>query len=140
MTQRSHGPDGPYHSGELEVQRRAGVAEDAGRVGRTIADKLPPVAYKFLSEQRMAVAAWVDQAGRVWASLLTGPPGFLRPIDQELLLIEGRLAPADRLAGNLAERPELGLLVIDLVRRRRLRVNGRGLLDGNRIFLAVEQA
>jgi hypothetical protein len=116
------------------------VSEDAARVGRAIAAGLPPSNQQFLSEQRMAVAASLDDSGRVWASLLTGPPGFLRRVDDELLLIGGRLAPADPLVRNLALRPELGMLVIDLARRRRLRVNGRGIQDVGRIFLAVEQA
>jgi uncharacterized protein len=140
MSDREQRPPGPYHPGELEVQRRAGVSEDAERVGEIIGDALPPTVGRFLVEQRLAVAASVDGDGRVWASLLTGSPGFIRAVDAEHLLVESRLAPADPLARNLAVRPELGLLVIDLARRRRLRVNGRGVRDGNRISLAVQQA
>jgi predicted pyridoxine 5'-phosphate oxidase superfamily flavin-nucleotide-binding protein len=116
------------------------VSEDAARLGRAIGARLPQAAVVWLSEQRMAVAASLDGEGRVWASLLTGPAGFLRPVDDELLVVETRAAPADPLVQNLALRPELGVLVIDLARRKRLRLNGRGLLDQGRIFLAVEQA
>jgi predicted pyridoxine 5'-phosphate oxidase superfamily flavin-nucleotide-binding protein len=131
---------GPFHAGELAVQARAGVAEEAERVGRIIGDALPSAFHPFLAEQRMAIAASVDDADRVWASLLTGSPGFLRALDEELVLIEGGVAPQDPLLRNLAAKPALGLLAIDLARRRRLRVNGRGVRDGARVFLSVEQA
>jgi uncharacterized protein len=131
---------GPYHPGELEVQRTAGVSEDAERLGEIIGDALPPTVGRFLAEQQVVVAASVDGEGRVWASLLAGPPGFIRAVDDEHLAIDSRLAPADPLARNLAARTELGLLVIDFARRRRLRVNGRAVQDGNRIFLTVQQA
>jgi uncharacterized protein len=140
MSTRRRDGDGPFHPGERAVQRRAGVAEDALHVGQGIGGVLPPMAGAFLRDQRVAIAASLDDAGRVWASLVTGPAGFVKPVDDELLLLDGRIAPGDPLAQNLVARPELGLLVIDLARRRRLRVNGRALLDGGRIFLTVKQA
>ncbi|HVQ31938.1 MAG TPA: pyridoxamine 5'-phosphate oxidase family protein, partial [Vicinamibacteria bacterium] len=140
MSQLLGSRDGPFHPGELAVQARAGVAEEAERVGRIIGDALPSAFHPFLAEQRMAIAASVDEGDRVWASLLTGSPGFLRALDEERVLVEGGFAPEDPLLRNLAANPALGLLAIDLARRRRLRVNGRGVRDGTRIFLAVEQA
>jgi predicted pyridoxine 5'-phosphate oxidase superfamily flavin-nucleotide-binding protein len=89
----------------------------------------------------LAVAASRDEAGRVWASLLTGPPGFVRAVDEQLVLVGAQPRPGDPLAGNLGHRPDLGLLVIDLATRRRLRLNGQALLDPEHgIFLSVEQA
>lgn len=56
---------GPYHPGELEVRRRAGVEEDARRVGRIVTDRIPPVARDLLRNQRRAVVGSLDSAGRV---------------------------------------------------------------------------
>ncbi|HSB60729.1 MAG TPA: pyridoxamine 5'-phosphate oxidase family protein [Vicinamibacteria bacterium] len=132
---------GPYHPGEVEVQRRAGVREDADRVGRIVGAVLSATAGRALADLPLAVAASLDEGGRVWASLLAGPSGFLRRVDDKLLLVECLPSPADPLARNLGARAELGLLAIDLATRRRLRLNGRALLDPERgIFLAVEQA
>ncbi len=89
MSQPSGSSEGPFHPGEVAVQARAGVAEDAERVGRIIGDALPSTFQQFLAEQRMAIAASVDEGDRVWASLLTGSTGFLRALDEELVLIEG---------------------------------------------------
>ena len=132
--------EGPFHEGEREVQRSLGVLAEAGRVGRGIHATLPEAIAPHLALHRMAVAASLDARGRVWASLLTGPPGFLRRVDDRLMLIASHPAPHDLLGGHLAARPEFGLLAIDLMARRRLRFNGRALHDPERgIFLSVEQ-
>jgi predicted pyridoxine 5'-phosphate oxidase superfamily flavin-nucleotide-binding protein len=66
----------------------------------------------------MAVAASLDERGRPWASLLTGPAGFIEAADEKQLRLAVAPAPDDPLAANLRARPELGLLVIDPRDRR----------------------
>ncbi len=122
------------------MQRRAGVVDEARAVGRIIAPGLPRAAASFLARQRLAVASSLEANGRVWASLLTGPAGFLAPVDNQLLRIAAQPTAGDPLAGNLAARPELGLLAFDATRRQRMRFNGRGLQTPDGIFLMVEQA
>lgn len=130
---------GPFHSGEREVQRRAGVEEEAGTVGRIIGRTLTPAASRFLARQRLAVAASLDPGGRVWASLLTGPAGFLAPTDPAHLLITAEPIPGDPLRANLEARPELGLLVLDPWTRQRMRLNGRGALLPEGMALGLDQ-
>ena len=117
---------GPFHTGELEVQRRAGVSDEARAVGRIVADSISPAASRFLDGQRLAVAASLDGAGRPWASVLSGPAGFLRTIDERRLWVAAVPAADDPLAANLHARPEMGLLVLEPQTRRRMRLNGRG--------------
>lgn len=130
---------GHFHSGETEVQRRRDVQDDAERVGRIIASKIPRGLAPALTTQRLAIAASLDAYGRPWASLLTGPAGFITAVDEDLL----RLAvPADldaTLATNLGAHPDLGLLVFDPRTRRRLRFNGRSQLAPEGLFLLVSQ-
>ncbi len=121
------------------MQRRAGVLDDAHAVGRIIASTLPSGAARFLARQRLAVAASLDAGGRVWASPLTGQPGFIQPVDERLLHLSTQPRGADPLAGNLAARAELGLLVLDPATRQRMRFNGRGLLSPEGVFLLVDQ-
>jgi uncharacterized protein len=133
--------EGVYHAGEIAVQVRAGTRDDARRMAGSLGPALPPWAASLLSTQRMAVAASAARDGRVWASLLKGRPGFLRPIDDRLLLIEGRPTSGDPLSRNLSPGADLGLLVIDLATRRRLRLNGKALQDPEHgIFLSLNQA
>ena len=71
-----------YHKGEIEVQTRAGVRDVADRVLRGVRPTVPSVARHFLGTQRMAVISSIDERGRVWATLLTGKPGFISaPVD-----------------------------------------------------------
>jgi predicted pyridoxine 5'-phosphate oxidase superfamily flavin-nucleotide-binding protein len=129
---------GPYHAGEIEVQARRGVREEAELVGGIVSAEISPAAARFLLRQRMAVAASLDATGRPWASLLTGPPGFLEAVDDRLLRIAG--APPDPLLiSNLAARPELGLLVLDPGTRQRMRFNGRGQASPEGLFLLADE-
>jgi predicted pyridoxine 5'-phosphate oxidase superfamily flavin-nucleotide-binding protein len=131
--------DGPFHSGELEMQARAGVLDEARTVGRIIADRLPSGVERFLGRQRFGVAASLDPSGRVWASLLTGPEGFISAVDSRLLCLAAEPREDDPLGPNLRARPELGLLVLDPRTRQRMRFNGRGLLSPEGVFLLVAQ-
>jgi uncharacterized protein len=129
----------PFHEGEKALQRRAGVREQAQAVGAIVESALFPSARRFLAGQRILVAASLDAQGRPWASLLTGDPGFVQAVDETLLRIAAVPVPGDPLAANLNARPELGLLAIDLRTRQRLRVNGRGVLRDDGIFVSVAE-
>jgi len=129
----------PFHEGEREVQRRAGVAAEAEDVGRIIASTISPAVRRFLAGQRMAVVASLDAGRQPWASLVTGAAGFLETVDERLLRIAAEPAPGDILPANLRARPELGLLVLDPRTRQRLRINGRGLLRPEGIFLLADE-
>lgn len=130
----------PFHAGEIEIQRRAGLREEARRVGRIVESGLPDRFHPFLARQRLAVAASVDAEGRVHATLLTGPAGFLAPADGELLRIDAQLSEDSQLLRDLSVRPELGLLAFDPTRRQRVRLNGRGVVVPDGTFLLVDQA
>ena len=113
-----------YHAGELAVQRRAGVEAMAQRVGMSIKETMPPAAQAFVRELPLAVVASTDAQGDLWASLLVGLPGFLEPVDAQTLDINAVPFAGDPLADNLATHSAVGLLLIDLATRRRMRVNG----------------
>ena len=113
-----------YHEGELEVQGRAGVREMAARIGRGIGSTVPPVARHFLASQRFAVLSAADEGGLVWATPLTGRPGFVSAPGESLVRVDARPGAGDPLRDSLREGSAVGLLVIDLARRMRMRVNG----------------
>jgi predicted pyridoxine 5'-phosphate oxidase superfamily flavin-nucleotide-binding protein len=129
-----------FHEGELEVQRLAGVRDDAEAVGRGLAGTISPAAGRFLSRQRIAVVSSADQNDRMWASLLTGPSGFARAVDSRLLWIAADVHPSDPLIGNLETSSPAGILVIDPSTRQRMRFNGRGVLVDGGLFVTVAQA
>ncbi len=98
---------------------------NAERIGRIIRREIPEAARAFAAAQRFVVLGAADAAGRVWATLLQGEPGFLSAPTEELLRIEARAPPGDPLAEALARETDVGLLVIHPATRRRMRVNGR---------------
>lgn len=128
-----------YHAGELAVQARVGVQYEASRVGGSIRDFIPELAQEFLRLQPMAILGSVDAGGRVWASLMTGPPGFMEPVDDATVRIAGQPAAGDPLRENLRANPQLGMLAIELQTRRRMRLNGTASLREDGIHVSAEQ-
>ena len=116
---------GVFHEGERAVQARAGVEAESRSLGRGISREIPEGAEPFLEAQRIAVLAGVDPAGHVWASLVTGDPGFITTPDSRTLRLAVGLPVADPLSAGLSRDQALGVLVLDPERRRRLRINGR---------------
>ncbi|GAA2477986.1 pyridoxamine 5'-phosphate oxidase family protein [Streptomyces gobitricini] len=137
-----NGPVGPYHHGSLAVQDRVGVRELADHVGRSIGPGIRPVAAAFLELQPMVVIGAADEDGRVWSSLLTGRPGFVRATGPASVSVAGGVPDGDPLAAALARgSTPVGTIALDPRTRRRMRLNGtarptrRGLaIDAERVF------
>ncbi|MQS09165.1 pyridoxamine 5'-phosphate oxidase family protein [Streptomyces alkaliphilus] len=128
-----------YHDGEVTVQRRARLAEQArfslGGIGETV----PEVAAAFLAEQPMIVLGGADGAGRIWATQLTGEPGFLKVPDPRTLTIDALPGHTDPL-GELRERPSpVGMIAIEPATRRRMRINGRAVPTGEGLRVDLDQ-
>ena len=79
---------GVFHEGERAVQKRAGVEAESRSLGRGISRSIPDGAGPFLEAQRVAILAGVDPNERVWASLVTGNPGFITAPDSRRWLGE----------------------------------------------------
>ncbi len=136
-------PPTVYHEGELVVQQRAGAAEQARSNGRVIGNTIIPGAIKFVNKQPFVVMGSVSQQQNVWASIVVGRTGFVtaEPHTLDIEISRVMRIDADPLWRNLVDDPRVGILVIDLRSRARLRVNGRvGFPAGNRLHVDVEQA
>lgn len=114
---------GQWHSGELRMQRQAGV-EHSERMRGAIRDHIPPTAAQFLAQQPMAVIATENGEGWPRASLATGPRGFLQAPDARTLWIgtDAQFDPTAR--DQMHDGAPIGLLIIDFATRRRMRLNG----------------
>lgn len=121
-----------YHEGELAVQRRAGVIHGSDIMYRPL---MPAGVRGFLAQQQFAILASIGNDGRLWASLRSGALGFITAIDEQTLRIGGYGHPADLLTANLVAHDQLGLLVIDLATRSRLRLNGTAVLESDGAIL-----
>jgi uncharacterized protein len=114
-----------FHAGELDAQRDAGLTAQAERVRPIIASTLPAAASDFLVRQRLLALGAADPDGRMWATGLHGPAGFLSAPDPSTLRTTVGVAPTDPLADVLRGPADVGTLAVDLATRRRLRINGR---------------
>jgi predicted pyridoxine 5'-phosphate oxidase superfamily flavin-nucleotide-binding protein len=131
----------PYHAGELEVQRRAGLADEARDIGTSISTSLPAATARALAAQRLVVVGAVDDAQRVWATALAAEPGFVGALDERTLRIAAAPAEGDPLAAAL-RRPaptRLALLALDPTTRGRIRVNGYGGYVDDALYVRLEQ-
>ncbi|MCJ1677314.1 pyridoxamine 5'-phosphate oxidase family protein [Streptomyces sp. APSN-46.1] len=129
-----------YHWGAQAVQDRVGVRELAEHVGRSIGTNIRPVAAAFLAQQPHLVVGAADGTGRLWASLLTGAPGFVRATGPERIAVAGGLPDGDPLAGALAtDGTRVGTISLDPRTRRRMRLNGTVEVTPGGFAVAAEQ-
>jgi len=153
-----------YHQGELAVQRRAKVLEQAKNTGQMVSKAMPVGALAFIQQQPMIVIGSISSEGEVWASTLFGKPelgkpahgkpglatpGFLYAPDEHTLVIDISQSSEgfplctshiDPLWENLKKDADVGLLVIELGTRRRLRINGTiKTVDEKKLIIAVER-
>lgn len=135
-------PDSPWHEGERELQRRFGVADRMEPVGRT-------VLRTYLTDQHRGfypllpfiVIGAVAPDGAPWATVRAGRPGFLHSPDPRTLAIEAGRDPTDPADPGLDDGCPVGLVGLDLMTRRRNRLNGTIARDADdRFTVEVRQS
>ncbi|GEN98713.1 hypothetical protein NSE01_05460 [Novosphingobium sediminis] len=132
----------PFHSGEIELQRKLGVAERMEVFGRrVIRDYMPDQHREFFAQLPFLVAGTVDAAGDAWATLLAGEPGFAQSPDPRSLNLAIAQDRADPALTDMAQGTAIGLLGIELNTRRRNRMNGMvRAIDAHGLAIAVEHS
>ncbi len=131
----------PFHAGEQEVQERLGVGDIEDWARKVVRPFLPEQHREFHTSLPFLVAAAMDEQGRPWATLLTGPDGFITSPDPRSLVMDGVSLDGDPLSGALSSGRHLGLLGIELANRRRNRINGRVRAGGDdRLIFDVDQS
>jgi ferredoxin-NADP reductase/predicted pyridoxine 5'-phosphate oxidase superfamily flavin-nucleotide-binding protein len=117
----------PFHYGEQEIQRRVGKLDAMKDFGqRVIRAFIPDQHRRFYEELPFIVVGGVDDSGWPWATLLSGNPGFMRSPDSATLAVDATLSSANPLAPVLRKvGSPIGLLGIEMMARRRNRLNGR---------------
>ena len=127
----------PYHLGEMAVQERAGARLMAEHVGRrVIRDHMTEQQRAFFAALSYVFMGSLDRQGRPWATLLSGPAGFLRSPDSRHLLVSALPMTGDPARTHLNVGAPLAFLGIELHTRRRNRLTGKisGLDEGGLKF------
>lgn len=130
----------PFHEGELSVQERAGVSAQARKVGRIIGSNLPDGAAGFLAHLPILFRGGLDNQDNIWATALTGNPGFITADDSKHVTIQANPLPDDPLNNAEPEDTPTGFLAINLATRQRFRFNGRATRDRDALHVRIDQA
>jgi len=132
----------PFHEGEQAFQIRTGkrdVMESFAH--QAIRPFMPDQHRDFFNQLSFLVVGAVDGEGWPWASLLSGRPGFMQSPDPTTLEIASRGGNGDPVRDTIKPGAPLGLLGIEMLTRRRNRLNGRvALLNDDGFTLAVDQS
>lgn len=125
MASLSERSSSPFHQGEIDVQRRVGVADRVSERGKTsIRTWMPDQHRAFFAGLEYLLVGSSDRTGWPVPSILFGPRGFVSSPDPGRLCIESLPKTFDQLGTNLSMSASVGVLGIDLTNRRRNRMNG----------------
>lgn len=111
------------------IQRRMGEEAVATLSGHNISTHVPAAARGFVGKQDLVILGTEDPETRLWATLVTGSPGFAT-VSDDLADLRVELQDPKRVfehapsLQHLRVAEPIALLFIELTTRRRLRVNG----------------
>jgi uncharacterized protein len=115
-----------WHVGEEAMQHTMGADRVfAGLESRIFHTQLSEQQRAFFSSLSLLVIGSVDDEGQVWATMVSGSPGFLSSPNTKTLSISTTLSEADPARKGLHSGASVALLGIDFATRRRYRVNGQ---------------
>lgn len=130
-----------FHGGELDIQRKAGVADDAARLSVMMGPgELGGRFRAMFAVAPFAAITGRDHTGRLWISPMIGLPGFISAEGPTRMAVRDGLHPGDPLYG-LDENQQVGMIVMQMEAKRRVRINGTlASADGGSIEIDVQQA
>ncbi len=132
----------PFHVGEQVMQARAGMRDRLESVGRRVVRGFMPDEHRELFEKLPYLFVGSEDAdGFVWASLLTGEPGFIHSPNAETLTMGDVYGGLPAALGSLEVGQKLGILGIEFPTRRRNRANGVVCaVEGDALSVHIEQS
>ncbi|MEO6376900.1 MAG: pyridoxamine 5'-phosphate oxidase family protein, partial [Caulobacteraceae bacterium] len=108
------------------IQSRVGLRERVEAIGRRIIQREMPEEHRVFFEQLpFIVVGTKDPAGQPWATILSGPPGFVTVPTPSRIEVSAEPAAGDPALEGLEVGATVALLGIELHSRARIRANGR---------------
>jgi len=131
-----------FHEAEIAIQNRLGVAEQVAKVSKGfIRHEMPAQHRKFFSALPSVIVGLADYRGFPWAIPLFGKPGFVSSATGTRLNIQALPDLAEFLELDFSQHQKIGMLGIDLLTRRRNRLNGViSEINENGFSIDVEQS
>lgn len=119
------GSPGPFHAGEVALQASLGVRDKLAALGpRLIRDHMPDQHRELFGKLPTMFVGTLDRDGQPWATIVHGPPGFVRTPDEHTLALATYPPADDPARAGLEVGAAVGLLGLEPHTRRRNRANG----------------
>ena len=135
-------PRPAFHEGERALHEAYGLAEKMAQVGqRAIRPAIKPDDVQFFPRCPFLVFGLRDDAGRPWATMLSGPPGWIALPDPAHVIVGAVPAMGDLAGSGFAAGAPVGTLAIDFETANRARANGYiKRIDPDAFEIAVDEA
>ena len=135
-------PSSYFHLGERTLQSEAGKREEIERVSQVMMrDYMTKQQLTFFQELRYLFVGTVDEQGQPWASILSGPVGFIGASDPKFLQINLTLPLIAPAFAGLQQDSPFGVLGLDFSNRRRNRLHGRIVsLADDQLVIGISQS
>jgi len=135
-------PRPAFHEGERALHETYGLAEKMAQVGhRAIRPSIRPDDEPFIARCPFLVFGLRDDAGRPWATILAGEPGWVAIPDPARLIVRSLPASDDPARSGLAVGAPVGTLAIDFETANRARANGHvSRVDTDEFEIAIAEA
>nr|WP_269839148.1 pyridoxamine 5'-phosphate oxidase family protein [Paucibacter sp. M5-1]MCZ7881430.1 pyridoxamine 5'-phosphate oxidase family protein [Paucibacter sp. M5-1] len=143
MAAPSSSAAGTFHAGEQALQARVGLRERLAEIAPVVLrDHMPDQHRELFEKLPTLLLGSLDPQGRPWATMLAGPPGFVRTPDARAMHLAVVPDAGDPALATLAPGAPVGVLGLEPHTRRRNRMNGRvRAFDSQQgLALAVEQS
>ena len=133
--------DSVFHEGEVSLQELFGERPMARQNGHGIQRRVHDAARRFVAERTWLAVGGADEDDRVWASLWSGPAGFIAFADATTVVVRQARGSDGPLERSLRPGMSLGSLAVDFARRRRFRINAVvAAVTEDHVRLAVREA
>jgi predicted pyridoxine 5'-phosphate oxidase superfamily flavin-nucleotide-binding protein len=132
-----------YHAGSRELQDEFDTRRLADRLEeRIVRYTIDDNARAFIERMDMFFLATADESGKPQCSYKGGDPGFVRVVDEHTIAFPCFDGNGMFLSiGNLLHNPQVGLLFVDFLQQRRLRLNGVASIEpGDRLLQTYPEA
>lgn len=135
-------PSNHFHSGERTLQSETGKREEIAHLSQMMMrDYMTEQQFTFFQGLRYLFVGTVDEQGQPWASILSGPVGFISVPDPKFLQIDLTLSLVEPAFSGLQQGSPFGVLGLDFSNRRRNRVHGHIVhLEDNQLVVGISQS
>jgi predicted pyridoxine 5'-phosphate oxidase superfamily flavin-nucleotide-binding protein len=135
--------DSPFHDGERLAQEITGEKHIADHNGGIVSSTLARGVMPFIEKTPVFFVSSMAGDGKLWASVLSGESNFVKVLNESTLTLDPSLLRSNKddiFWQNILTTSSIGVLFIDLLTRRRYRINGSITKEANLYNIHVEQA